>query len=235
MVVLASTRQLLVRMCFTNAAAAVITDEQGIDELSDYKILTDSEIEGICKVVRRPGGTIPNPNAGDTGQPAIITAPGESVSMIAESNLKLASCYLRHQERICRRVTYADVDLAPVRILRDLKQYEKDNVDLITEPTVDTTKDWLATMEAIEEWLRGHLAVNKVPRAYVVRKEMEVPASADDPSADYEMVIDEMIARVPIETAEEGLGPNGRTTARQGVLDLCQASPVIKRRKRRIP
>eukprot|EP00978_Attheya_sp_CCMP212_P031404 scaffold118549_cov35-Attheya_sp.AAC.1 len=33
---------------------------------------------------------------------------------------------------------------------------------------------------------------------------MEVPASADDPSAEYETVIDEMIARAPIETAVPG-------------------------------
>eukprot|EP00978_Attheya_sp_CCMP212_P002398 scaffold4895_cov59-Attheya_sp.AAC.1 len=136
-------------------------DEQGIDELSEIKILTDSEIEGLCKVVRRPGGTIPNPNTAVAGQPATVYASGEN--------------------------------LAAVRVLRDLKQYEKDHVDPITEPTVDT-KDWSATMEAIEEWLRGHLGVNKVPLAYVVRKEMEGPASADDPSAEYETVIDEMIA-----------------------------------------
>eukprot|EP00978_Attheya_sp_CCMP212_P030444 scaffold112006_cov46-Attheya_sp.AAC.1 len=74
---LASTRQLLVRMCFTNAAAAIITDEQGIDEMSEIKILTDSEIEGLCKVVRRPGGTIPNPNAAVAGQPATVYASGE--------------------------------------------------------------------------------------------------------------------------------------------------------------
>eukprot|EP00978_Attheya_sp_CCMP212_P044355 scaffold307752_cov47-Attheya_sp.AAC.2 len=60
-------------------------------------------------------------------------------------------------------------------------------------------------MEAIEEWLRGHLGVNKVPLAYVVRKEMEVPASADGPSAEYEeTVIDEMIACAPIKTAVPG-------------------------------
>eukprot|EP00978_Attheya_sp_CCMP212_P044354 scaffold307752_cov47-Attheya_sp.AAC.1 len=123
---LVSTRQLLVRMRFTNAAAAIITDEQGIDELSEIKILTDSEIEGLCKVVRRPVGMIPNPNATVAGQPATVYASGESISMLAESNLKLASYYLRHQERIGRTVTYADVDLAADRVLRDLKQYEKE-------------------------------------------------------------------------------------------------------------
>eukprot|EP00978_Attheya_sp_CCMP212_P027943 scaffold94968_cov61-Attheya_sp.AAC.3 len=219
---LASTRQLFVRMRFTNTAAAIITDKQGIDELSEIKILTDSsEIEGLCKVVRRPGGTIPNPNAAVTGQPATVYASGESISMIAESNLKLASYYLRHQERIGRTViTYAHVDSAAIRVLRDLKQYEKDHVDPITEPTVDT-KDWSATMEAIEEWLRGgHLGVNKVPLAHIVRKEMEVPASVDDPSAEYETVFDEMIAHAPIETAVPGTFVASYIEDRRKVWDL---------------
>eukprot|EP00978_Attheya_sp_CCMP212_P037961 scaffold183518_cov25-Attheya_sp.AAC.2 len=59
-------------------------------------------------------------------------------------------------------------------------------------------------MEGLEEWLRGHLGVNKVPLSYVVRREKEVEASANDPSANYDTVIDEMIARAPIETAVPG-------------------------------
>jgi hypothetical protein len=216
---LASTTQLLARIRFTNAAAAVIVDQQGIDELSEIKILRDSEIEGLCKVVRRPGGSIVNPNAATAGQPATIYATGESISMIAESNLKLASFYLRHQERIGRTADYADVTLDSVRSLRDLRQYEKDHVDPTTEPTIDT-KDWSATMEAIEEWLRGHLGVNKVPLAYVVRKEKEVPASADDPSGNYETVIDEMIARAPIETAVPGTFVASFIEDRRKVWDL---------------
>eukprot|EP00978_Attheya_sp_CCMP212_P033950 scaffold139870_cov31-Attheya_sp.AAC.2 len=147
---LAATPQLLVRTRFTNAAAAVITDEQGVDELSEIDILTDDEITSLYKVVMHPGGAVPNPNAHVAGQPAMYTARGESVSMIAESNQKLASYYLRHQERISRTVAYADVTLDSVRNLRDLKQYEKDHVDPTTEPTIDI-KDWSATIEGIEE------------------------------------------------------------------------------------
>jgi ribosomal protein S13 len=81
---LASTAQVLVRIRFRNAAADMICDQQGIDELSEIKILTDSEIECLCKVVRHPGGTIVvNPNAATTGQPATLYASGESISMIA--------------------------------------------------------------------------------------------------------------------------------------------------------
>eukprot|EP00978_Attheya_sp_CCMP212_P020485 scaffold58700_cov53-Attheya_sp.AAC.2 len=138
-------------MRFTNAASDVIVDEQGVDQLSEIMILTDEEIGSLCKVVRHPGGAVPNSNTHVEGQPATYTARGERISMIAESNLKLASYYLCHQERISRTVGYADVTLDSVRNLRDLKQYEKDHVDLTsTQPTIDT-KDWSATMEGIEE------------------------------------------------------------------------------------
>eukprot|EP00978_Attheya_sp_CCMP212_P048983 scaffold599524_cov63-Attheya_sp.AAC.3 len=205
---LASTRQLLVRVFFMNADTPdVIVYQQGIDQLSEIKILTDSEIEGLCKVGRHPGGgMIPNPNAGDAVR-ATCTNHGarrESIPMIVEStNLKLASYYLHHQERIGHTADYADMDRINVRNLRDLNQYKMDHVDPTTEPTIDT-KDWSATIEVIEEWLCGHLSVNKVPHTYVVRKEKDVPARADDPSANYETVIDEMIARAPMETAVPG-------------------------------
>eukprot|EP00978_Attheya_sp_CCMP212_P025810 scaffold83821_cov30-Attheya_sp.AAC.1 len=101
---LASTRQLLVRMRFTNAAAAIITDEQGIDEMSEIKILTDSEIEGLCKVVRRPGGTIPNPKCRLIGMRIRATF---RVSNASFNRICSAVQTSRRQRRAQRREIYA--------------------------------------------------------------------------------------------------------------------------------
>ena len=49
--------------------AGFVTDDQGLDTLDALKVLTKDEIESLCKVVWRPGGTVPNPNSGDPGQP----------------------------------------------------------------------------------------------------------------------------------------------------------------------
>ena len=57
---------------FSAKAAGFINDGQGMDTLDELKVLTDDEIESLCKVVRLPGGTVPNPNAGDPGQPATL-------------------------------------------------------------------------------------------------------------------------------------------------------------------
>jgi hypothetical protein len=73
-------RQALQRIGLTNAASEYLTDEQGMDNLNEFRILTDDEVETLCKVLRRPGGTIGNPP---------VPHPGFPVSIRAEKNLKL--------------------------------------------------------------------------------------------------------------------------------------------------
>ena len=69
----------LTRLGFSDKAAGFITNDQGLDTLDELKVITNDEIESLCKVVRRPGGTAPNPNAGDPGQPDTLPNPGEQV------------------------------------------------------------------------------------------------------------------------------------------------------------
>ena len=66
----------LTRLGLSAKAAGFITDDQELDTLDDLKVLTNDEIESLCKVVRSPEGTVPNPNAGDPGQPATLSNPG---------------------------------------------------------------------------------------------------------------------------------------------------------------
>ena len=40
---------------FSTEAALVITDAQGIDCMEEIDILTDEEINNLCKVIRIPG------------------------------------------------------------------------------------------------------------------------------------------------------------------------------------
>jgi hypothetical protein len=54
-------RTMFVRIGFTNVAAQVIVDEQGMDTLDEIQLLTDDEIENLCKVIRRPGGWSQDP------------------------------------------------------------------------------------------------------------------------------------------------------------------------------
>jgi hypothetical protein len=196
----AATRALLQRLRFTIAASTTIVNDQGIDSLAELEILSDEDAEGLCKVVRRPGGSVPNPNAGGIGQPPTIPAAGENVSMMAEANLKLCGYFLRHQKRIGRTADYVAVTLDAVRQMKDLKESEKDHVDPTVVPDIDL-KDMTTTLESVEEYIRGHLGVKKVPLSYGIRKDATVTPEADDPSTNYTILAEEMIARAPIEGA----------------------------------
>ena len=77
-------RTALTRLGFSAKAAGFITDDQGLNTLDELKVLTNDEIESLCKVVWSPVGTAPNPYAVDPGQPATLSNPEEKVPLQAE-------------------------------------------------------------------------------------------------------------------------------------------------------
>jgi hypothetical protein len=92
------------------------------------------------------GGAAPG-NAGP-----LIANPGHSMSIRAETNLKLAVFYLRHQAQISIIVAPASVALTVVRRLRSTKEYEE-NFKVTDEQPVINEKDWSSRMEAIRVFL----------------------------------------------------------------------------------
>jgi hypothetical protein len=188
----------MVRIGFTVEAAQALVEEQGMDSLDEIKLLTDDEIESLCKVIRRPGGMIPAPPGGPAGGAANIPSPGVSVNLRAEGHLKLLAFYLRHQARVSRVVQIAEVTLNSIRTVRELREYES-TYKAPTETNLPSinTKDWPKTMESIEEYLRSYLRERKIPLAYVIRKSVEVLDANGDPTTNYPTIQDEMIARAP--------------------------------------
>lgn len=64
---------------------------QGIDAINELRNFDDRGVERHCQVLRKPGGTIPNPNAQAARGPAVIPNPGYNVSVKAEENLEQAA------------------------------------------------------------------------------------------------------------------------------------------------
>jgi hypothetical protein len=188
MAALNAMRTMLQRIGLSAAASQVIVDEQGLDSLNEIRLLTDDEIESLCKVVRRPGGTIPGPNAGD----APVNNPGTPINLRAENHLKLLAFFLRHQERVSSTTQVADITLDAIRALRELRDFES-TYKAPDDPPAINAKDWPKTMESIHEYLRSFLGDHKIPLAYVVRKDVDVPVN--DPMTGYPTVQDAMIAR----------------------------------------
>ena len=142
----ATLRDMYVRIGFTNATANAIIDLQGINDLDELGNLFDKDVERLCKALKNPGGTIPNPNAGQRGAQPTIPNPGLNVSVKGEQNLKLASFYVRHQKRISRPFHIPSMTIAAIRCFKDLKEAEEEHKDPTEKPTI-SEKNWSKTLE----------------------------------------------------------------------------------------
>ena len=192
---LQAIRDALERIGFSEEASDYITGDQGLDEVEEFRILSDSEVENLCKNTRRPGGIINNPNRG-RNNPATIPNPGVPVSLKAENNLKLMCYYIRHQDRVSRTVRIQDIDSEAIRNLRHLREEEDKHEDPGDLPTIG--RDWARNMETIKEWIRQYIGVTGVSLQYVLRTPMEVKPEAEDDSDNYDSLMEEMIVRAPI-------------------------------------
>ena len=66
---LAALRAALICMGTTAEVANKITTMQGIDTIEELHILTDNEVETLCRAIHRPGGLMPNPAILQAGLP----------------------------------------------------------------------------------------------------------------------------------------------------------------------
>ena len=193
----------LIRIGFTLEAAVNIFEDQGISTVGDLEALTDKEASDLCRVVRKPGGV----SAADPTKANY----GHVISLKAETNMKMACYWARHNKRISRVLAPPKLTLANLDALREMKDAEDAHEDPEKAPSVEK-HDWPKTLEAVQEWLCGHLGVTGVPLSYVIREKDCVKAEGDDPAtgeADslYETVEEEMIARSPHKLTGGGLAP----------------------------
>ena len=164
---LAAMRQVMVRMGFTNeGAAAVVNPEgQGVDSIENLRLMTDNDVESLCAVIRRPGGTIAD------GQGNQVPNRGVNISILAEKKLKLAVYFVKHKKRCSEDVDFAQITLANVQALQSLYDQEKahkdpeaaDGNDLIDK------RDWHKSFENLDEYIGKHLGIDGAPLSYLIR------------------------------------------------------------------
>jgi hypothetical protein len=68
----------------------------GLGTIADFLSFSESDIEDVCKIVRSPGGTIPNPNSGrgGIGIPNVLPNPGVQICHLHEKKLKMLRYFL---------------------------------------------------------------------------------------------------------------------------------------------
>ena len=108
-------------------------------------------MEGLCEVLRSPGGT--------TG---VVSNPVVAVSEMVEANVHGIIYYIKHFKRIGRTCTHADVDLSKVRDMHHQWDMEEFHKDPIVVPTVDP-REWPKTLETVEKYIIGFHGVYGQP------------------------------------------------------------------------
>ena len=191
---LAAMRAAFTRLAFSQQAAVALVDEQGLDDLGEVARLDDASVVNLCNTVRRPGGVIIGPDN------VPLPNPGIPISARAERNLSSLAFWARHRVRISRPATPADVTVEAVDSLVELRTREKTFVRPTEKPKINH-KDWFHTMELIQEYCAQSPGVTKIPLAYVLREDVEVPNHEADPSTNYSFHQLEMIRRAPHGTA----------------------------------
>ena len=73
-------RAAMVCIGFSEQATQALVEEQGIATLDEIRLLSDNEIESLCKVIRRPGGTLPSPAEAAAGAAQILN-PGVQINL----------------------------------------------------------------------------------------------------------------------------------------------------------
>ena len=141
-------RTMFGRLGFISPGPEMLVVDQGINRIEELADLDDAEVDALLKLLRRPGGIIPNPNAVVAGQTANITAPGISVSMRAATHLKLSVYYCRHHMRTSRPLRTTDIIFPRIKTLKNLREEEESATDTLLLPKVDA-QNWSKTLEAI--------------------------------------------------------------------------------------
>jgi hypothetical protein len=100
---------MLERVGFSNALAAYLTRDCGIDSLKENSYLGgDGDVENTIKGVASPGGTV----TFGKGTTTLTSCNNEIlVSIRAVANLKICVYYLKHMERVQRKPMVTDIDL----------------------------------------------------------------------------------------------------------------------------
>jgi hypothetical protein len=183
----------------TVQATRTALNQQGLQSFDDFLTLTEKDISEICANLRKPGGTIPNPDhnpgAPVAGVPATLPNPGISLGHLFEKRLKMLRYYTLHLQRIQRQFTPAAATLARLISCYTMKETEEEeeDIDLPSKLTkVDKVRD---VLENIDNYLYQKRGSSGLPLAYVVRESVALPQI--DPGYGLPTVLEEMVNRGP--------------------------------------
>ena len=177
--------------------------QEGLETITDLADFNEEDVKVLCASVRKPGGTVVDPND-KTRQ---IPNPGFNIPAIAEKRLKLA-CYGARMYRMLGRPITLD-SLSRVR-LREFEQHQLtiDEHEVPESiPPISKTFGIMRALDMVPIHLRERIGTRKVALKYVIRDNQN-PAGLEALEADritsagYTSLMEEMIERAPLEGTE---------------------------------
>jgi hypothetical protein len=94
---------------------------QGLGTIADFYSLSEQDVEDVCKIIRRPWGTIPNPafgipaSQGIPPPPQELPNPGLQIGHLHENHLKMVRYFAFHLHRIQRDFNQATATMATLQ------------------------------------------------------------------------------------------------------------------------
>ena len=176
--------------------------EQGLGVLTDFLEFDKEAIEVLCSSVRKPGGTIPNPDIGNLGAPAAIPNPGYSIPAICEKRLIAASYTAKLYDMIGRAITSDTMSRERIKKFETHRILMEDHEDPEKLQVVSKSFGIIRAMDMVPSHLRDRLGVRKIPLSYVIRENANpgnapLPAIDQPTSENYNSITEELIYYAP--------------------------------------
>ena len=157
------------------ARRQVIQDES-LNLITDFTKFNKEDIETLCLSVRKPGGTISNPNSTAPRAPATIPNLGFSIPAICKKRLVSAAYTARVYEMIGRTIDPTSMNRARLKKFDAHCVLMEEHKDPEKLPQVSKTFGIVKAMDLVPGHLREKLRVQKVALSYVIREPSTPPA-----------------------------------------------------------
>ena len=172
MVALAAFRTMMADLNFSQEAADEIFTNQGVDSPEVMSGLSDSDVETLMRILRKPGGG----------------GNGTTVPFVAEKKFKYAVQMARHYYQTQRVLTFANIRtaaLGPFETQRRVEQEYRSRAVTPDPPKVEFV-DHPKSLEQVVQYLGQHRgAASGTMLSYTVRRRLVPLPAADDPAANY--------------------------------------------------
>ena len=153
---------------------------EGLAQVNDLTEFDNDSLKQITENLRKPGGTVPDPNP-NAAEGAVIPTPAFVFGAKSQARLKVAIQAAKYYDTVGRELTAANMAWDPV--LKNFAEHWKALSDRKDDDAPDTPKITKALpiikwTEAFADFTQRVIGVRTIPLSYVIRETVAVNADA---------------------------------------------------------